>query len=177
MRSRAYRSSSMPAVALLALVLGTAACGSREPPAEIVERPGEPDVMQVAGDDEVMNAAISEAQATLDDFVASLSEPAEGQSAFSVKARLEEGDSVEHIWLSDPQATEEGFSGALGNEPLELEGFVLGQSVSVPREQVSDWMYIEDGVLRGGFTILALRDLLPEEERQAFEDSLPFRLE
>jgi uncharacterized protein YegJ (DUF2314 family) len=43
----------------------------------------------------------------------------------------------------------------IANEP-ELEGLRLGQRVAFDKVDVSDWMYMEDGRMIGGFTTRVL---------------------
>ena len=143
----------------------------------VVHRNGEPDVLGVSGEDVQMNEAIAMAQRTLDGFALALENPQPNQYGFSVKVRLEDGAHIEHIWLSDPVVGNESVSGTIGNEPLDITGFEFGQSVEVPRGSVSDWMYVEDEVLKGGVTIRLLRDRMPPEEKAAFDASVPFLLE
>jgi len=124
-----------------------------------------------------MNAAIQEAQDSLDVFIADLESPRVGQVYFSIKARFpvpgSSGD-YEHIWLYDVVYTGDKFTGRIANEPLDVPDLELDQKVSVEREDVSDWMIIEDGVLVGGFTIRVLRDRLSPEEREEFDRGLGF---
>ncbi len=140
----------------------------------VVQRYGEPDVYSVAGDDPDMNAAMDEARATLDDFAAQLDSPQPGQRYFSVKARLEDGLIVEHVWLDEPDISGDTVRGYLSNEPLNVTGYEIGQPVTTTRDHVSDWMYVEDDVLQGGFTIRVIRDALSAEERAAFDADLDF---
>jgi uncharacterized protein YegJ (DUF2314 family) len=53
----------------------------------------------------------------------------------------------------------------------------LGQQVSTPEARVSDWMYVQNGVLYGDFTVRALLDRMLPEERERQLASMNFRLE
>ena len=41
--------------------------------------------------------------------------------------------------------------------------------------QISDWMYVENGYLVGGFTIQVIRDSLSTEERAVHDASAPYK--
>ena len=46
---------------------------------------------------------------------------------------------------------------------------------SFDKSDASDWMIIDDGYLIGGYTILALRDQMPEAEQKEFDASFPYK--
>jgi uncharacterized protein YegJ (DUF2314 family) len=49
--------------------------------------------------------------------------------------------------------------------------------VSVRRDEIMDWMYVEDGKLVGGYTIRVQRDSLDMNERAEFDQSVGYRIE
>jgi uncharacterized protein YegJ (DUF2314 family) len=49
--------------------------------------------------------------------------------------------------------------------------------VKTAKNEISDWMYVENKKLIGGYTIRVLRDNMPPEERREFERSVPFTLD
>jgi uncharacterized protein YegJ (DUF2314 family) len=53
----------------------------------------------------------------------------------------------------------------------------MGQKVSVEPAKISDWMFVEDRKLVGGYTIRVLRDSVPASERAEFDKSVPFVIE
>jgi uncharacterized protein YegJ (DUF2314 family) len=111
-----------------------------------------------------MTAAMARARSTLDRFIADLQSPKPGQEYFSVKAKLPtSAGSFEHIWVEG--LTYEGgiFRGKLANDPVDLPGLKLGDSVSVKRADVSDWMIDGREGMEGGFTVEVLR---PEMEKR-----------
>lgn len=116
--------------------------------------------IEFAADDPVMDAAIAEAQRTLPEFLAALADPPAGASSFVVKFPL---GGWEHIWVDDLKFDGKRITGALANAP-EQEGHRLGERVSVPLAEVSDWGYrTPDGVMQGHRTTRVLLDQLPEE--------------
>jgi len=163
-------------LSLLALALVVAAC--HDSPGNVVKRPGQSDVINVEAEDPGMNAAIKKAASTLPEFKAALAAPPERAVGFSVKVAFPYGkNNREHIWLDTPSFSEGSVSGVIGNEPVYVTSIKLGQKVSAPESRVSDWMYIQDGVLKGGFTVRALLDRMSPEERERQLASMGFRLE
>jgi uncharacterized protein YegJ (DUF2314 family) len=140
----------------------------------IVERPDNPPVSYVEGDDPQMTAAINQARATVDQFIAALKNPTDVQADFSVKLPVVDGDQVEHMWLSDVRYADGRFTGQIANEPLEISTVALGDDAEVAADQISDWMYVDDGRLMGGYTIRRLRDSMPPDQRHEFDQSVPF---
>jgi uncharacterized protein YegJ (DUF2314 family) len=61
--------------------------------------------------------------------------------------------------------------------PEKIKGLKLGQVVSANPDEISDWAYINNGTLVGGYTIRAHYNELTPEPRKAFDRSADFRLE
>ena len=124
---------------------------------------------------DAMEFAMEKARLTLAYFVKSLSAPQAGQTGFSLKVRLEEEGSTEHIWTTQLRLEGEGqFSGELNNPPANLSGYTLGQRIAFGKESVSDWMILESGELIGGYTLRAYREGLDEAGQAGLDNSLGF---
>lgn len=144
-----------------------------ETPPDVVKREGEPDVYYVAGEEERMNFAMEKARLTISYFKESLTRPKATQQSFSLKARIEDGEMTEHIWLSDVSYDEDkNFYGTVNNEPVDVTNVTFGQQIGIATEHVSDWMIIEDGRLIGGYTIRAVRDGMQGKQREEFDKSI-----
>lgn len=140
---------------------------------KVVERESEPDLVYIPNEDERMKWAIEKAGLTLWYFEEHLKSPIAGQEYFSIKVMIEDAGRVEHIWLTAPDFDEEGnLFGEVGNEPVQVKTVKLGQKIGVMRSLISDWMIVENGRLVGGYTIRAIREGLPETERQTFDESI-----
>lgn len=132
----------------------------------------------VAAEDAEMNASIETARASLQTFKAALRSRPAGADSFAVKVAFTYGrDSQEHIWLTEPSFSSGRVSGLVGNEPVNATFLRLGQNVSAPDSDVSDWMFVESGVLRGGYTLRVLLNRLPPLERERQLQEMGFRLE
>lgn len=105
--------------------------------------------------------------------------PTAAQTYFAVKARFAAADAAgdyEHLWLYDITPTPAGFIGRIGNEPLYATHLRLDEQVTVSTADISDWMIIENGVLKGGYTMRVLRDRLSPHEREQFDASIDFKI-
>jgi uncharacterized protein YegJ (DUF2314 family) len=135
------------------------------------KRAQDPNVVSVQGTDERMNAAMAKARQTVDEFVAALNNPKSNQSGFAVKKRFESGGQIEHMWINHLSFDGTHFHGTLNNQPRSIKNVEHGDRVTVAKHEISDWMYLEDGRLRGGFTIRAIRDGMTPKEREEFDRS------
>jgi uncharacterized protein YegJ (DUF2314 family) len=135
------------------------------------------DIMTFSPDDSEMNSAIQEAGRTLDTFIENLQSPKPGQRDFSIKARFAydtDEASHEHIWI-DNVAYEGGkFRGTIANDPVYVEGLKFGDAVTIDKSDVTDWMYVDNGKLVGGYTLRVMRGRLSPQEREEFDASLGF---
>jgi uncharacterized protein YegJ (DUF2314 family) len=119
-----------------------------------------------------MDRAVQTAQETVNQFIAVLGSPKDNQSRFAVKTPFVEGDKVEHIWLNKVSFDGRVFHGQVDNEPVDIKGVRPGQEVSVSPNEISDWMYVQDGRLVGGYTIGAMfRNMAPAEKTQFEKDA------
>jgi len=166
--------SGLPVLLSFLLGLALAACQSTE----LLPAGEAGNVETVASDDLEMNAAIQQAQGSLDVFIAALASPAPGQTYFSIKARFPygSGDAAEHMWLDDVAFDGERFEATLANEPIYVSDLHIGDRVTIERERISDWMIVDNGRLLGGFTIYVLRSRLSEDERRQFDEEFGLEL-
>ena len=169
----------MPTSLLLILTLVCSSCG-RSKDDKIVKREGNPDYIKVDGENEVkMDAAITRSKKEIETFIKALQSPTPSQSGFSVKKPFPWKDgnetSHEHIWLTQVSFKDGKFYGRVGNEPVDVRDVKMGDEVTLDKSDASDWMIIDDGYLIGGYTILALRDQMPEAEQKEFDASFPYK--
>jgi uncharacterized protein YegJ (DUF2314 family) len=115
--------------------------GSSDDPVEMVE-----------ADDAEMAAAEQKARDTLDDFIKALQNPSPTQSDFGVKHAFKDGDTVEHMWITDLTYEQGTFSGQLGNDPGLVKNISNGDPVKINRSEVEDWLYFDGEDMIGGYT-------------------------
>ena len=129
---------------------------------------------QIANDDPAMIEAIARARATAPDFTRMLQAPASGCRDFSIKALFP--DLQEHMWVSDLRYADGVFTGNLGNIPRGSTTLKLGDEVRVPEELISDWKYIENDVLAGGYSLRLIRSRMTEKARKDLDSHLDFTI-
>jgi uncharacterized protein YegJ (DUF2314 family) len=134
-------------------------------------------VVKVRAEDSEMNAAISTAQASITNFMAVFRNPQTNQQYFLIKAKFTSGDVVEHIWVADLRYDGSVFHGVIANEPESISGLKFKQPVEVQLGQISDWMFVQDGKLVGGYTSRVLRRRMTAQQRQDLDAHIPYSYE
>jgi len=138
-----------------------------------------PNFTGVEPSDEEMNAAIDKARAAVAQFLKVLQSPKASQVDFTVKKAFQckDDEEHEHLWLHNVTFDGTIIHGEVANDPRFVDGISFGDSAEVLPGEISDWKYIEDGKLVGGYTIRVLLDKMPEGQKAAFLDSLPFEVD
>ena len=131
-------------------------------------------IYDFSASDERMRTAIEQARRTLRDFFEAFAEPKPNQESFLLKVLFESQGKNEHIWVADINASVFPLEGTVANEP-ELPSLTFMQRTSFHPSQITDWMYIEDGYLVGGFTTRAIRAGLSGVERADYDANAPFK--
>lgn len=154
---------------LLPLTLMACGCGAESSKTRL----DKPPVTDIDEDDVGMNQAIDKARLTVDQFIAVLQNPNDGQSKFSVKMPVRDDKTTEHMWLSNVRFSDGRFSGDLNNEPVKVSGVKIGDTLSVAKDEISDWMYMQDSKIVGGYSIRYLMNREAEnDEEKAMIDNM-----
>lgn len=142
------------------------------------------------GDDPKMIEAFKNAQETFKYFWRELSWESRriipGLTVACVKVgfsqnRNDDDPVVEHMWINDINFDGEQITGVLINDPYELTNIQNGDEVTIPLNQISDWLFAIQGSspkglsklfssslprAYGGFTIQAMRSEMTNKERK-----------
>ena len=87
-----------------------------------------------------------------------------------------QGDKVEHSWLRDGTYDGKACHGIVDTAPTEIQNVKLDSKANAAPGEISDWMYLENGRLVGGYTVRTLcRQMTPAKKRE-FEKAAGFRL-
>lgn len=150
---------------VLALVAPLAAASAEE-------GGGDDRTVMVQKDDAVMERAIADARASLDRFLALAAAPPAATGGFALKVAIRDGDNVEHMWLTPFEPRADKFVGMINNDPELVKNVKAGKPFVFRREDITDWMYQQDGKLHGGFTTRALIARMPEAEAAPYRAML-----
>ena len=183
MGPRGFYNSRMSRARIVTWVLGIAGAfvGCTQGPAAkrepVVLADSRPEVARIAVDDPLTAAGIVEARRTVGDFLKAYRARGSAQRDFRIKMLVAERGLVEQFWVRVDEASDDTFTGIVGNHPGDITGVKYGERVTVSARDISDWMYVENGVLRGGYSVRLMHDRLQPEERPAFERDMGFRIE
>lgn len=96
-------------------------------------------VIPVSGDDPRMKAAVAQARAEFHRFRELWNSRQDGDT-FNVKAPVTRNDHTEFIWIDVTALEPDYVHGTLANDPVNLEGMVLGSPVEVRVDELNDWV-------------------------------------
>lgn len=147
--------------------------------ADGVRQRNKPDIQKVAASpqEEAMEKAMDEAVEKLDTFNAVLKAPKKNQEQFSIKFLVEVKNEAELLWLTEPKFEKGEYTGKVANQPALAKHLKPGETIKVKEDDVVDWMYVEDGKLKGGYTIRAQRKFTQAAEIKKFDDQFKFKFE
>lgn len=135
-------------------------------------------VQTLEASDVEMNKAIEAARSSLPQFEEAMRSNNPQYDLFALKVVFpDQVRGYEHIWITDLILENGQYRGLVGNEPQYTIVVEVGQEITVDTEKISDWMYVEDGKLRGGYTLRVLRNRMSPHERSEFDRSLGIIIE
>lgn len=117
-----------------------------------------------------MDQAIKRANSELPSFLEEL-EKADADT-YSIKTPITDGDDVEHFWIVDIKYKDGVFSGKVGNDPGIVGNVKFGDHITVNEDEISDWMYMKNGKIYGGYTIDPLLATMSKEEADSYRQIL-----
>ncbi|MDB6140723.1 MAG: hypothetical protein JWO94_3795 [Verrucomicrobiaceae bacterium] len=162
-----------PLILIPLLAVGCASPHSTHPIAREMRRVGvEPESFTIKDEDAQMGNAVTRARRTVGTFIAAVRNPTSGQRDFEVKKPFKQGEVTEHIWLSDVTYSGGRFHGKVDNKPRDIDGLKYGTRVSVNPNEITDWAFVNNGELVGGYTIRLLHNELSPERRVELEKQL-----
>lgn len=136
----------------------------------ILEKADRDELMFVPKDDPDMAKAMLHAKSTLSDFLEVKNKPSDTQQNFSIKIGIADGENKEFFWVGQFEETSSGnFVGILNNEPRSVRNVQNGQKINFKKEDIVDWLYIENGKMKGNFTACALIKNKTVSEQEEFK--------
>lgn len=102
-----------------------------------------------------LQAASQHAQSQLDTFTTELANPKAGER-FAVDGAFQTPSGNEYLWVADVTYANGVFTGRLDQVPIAFSGAKRGDTVTVARSNVYDWMIKDGDTIQGAFTQKAL---------------------
>jgi uncharacterized protein YegJ (DUF2314 family) len=125
-----------------------------------------------------MNNAISRARADLPLFDKALKSGNRNYNYFAIKKRYRTPDGGgEHIWIARVSAVKQGYTGLVNNDPVNTDEIKYGDTVYVLKDDITDWMYLDSNLLRGGYTMRVELKRMKPDEKAAFLKELDYKIE
>ena len=120
-----------------------------------------------------MNNAIAKAKDSFPLFLIALKNKCNTCTDFAVKMRFMYGEgSGEHIWLNNLYFDDNKLMGEINNIPENIDRIKLGDTIEIEKDSLSDWIYIKDGNLMGGYTLKVMYDKMSETEKKQLENDI-----
>lgn len=135
------------------------------------ERENQSTVYNVENQDAEMNKVIIEAKQTLPEFYKALESRSADQDSFAIKIHFKVNNDGEHIWINGLFKRNGEYFGVVDNLPDLTKEVKQGDTIKIDSSRVSDWMYLDNGELKGGYTIRLLRTRMSEKERIEFDNA------
>jgi uncharacterized protein len=135
-------------------------------------------------DDSEMNAAMQQARDSFGQFWTIVSEDYQRLIPVYTDAMVKASFSdphkpanIEHMWVSGIEYDGQTITGTLESIPEHIPSISKGDQVQFSLSQVSDWIYEENGIAQGAFTVKLLRRRMSEKERMKHDSLYPYRFE
>lgn len=136
------------------------------------------DTYTVTQEDISMNLAIDKAKKTIDVFDKALVSKNSSYTDFAIKKKyLTPDGGGEHMWIAAITLLNGSYRGIINNDAESTTEVNYGDTVIVRKEEITDWMYLDNNVLKGGYTIRAIRDRLNKQEQIKMDKEMGFRIE
>lgn len=121
----------------------------------------------LAADDEGMATALGQARATFDKFWTRVSTDPTGLDAISIKVAVPHANGSEHLWMTGCQSPDaQSFACIVSNEPVDVP-LQIGKRYDFQRADISDWMYRQNGLIHGGYSIRELLPTMPADQAKS----------
>ena len=129
-------------------------------------------VTGVKADDAEMNAAIAKARETLPQFWQVFDRREHGESKFALKVKLTDKHGTEHFWAMNLERRDGRILGTINNDPEIVASVKLGDKITIPEADISDWLYLRDGKMVGNYTIRPLFKTMSAKEVEQYKQLL-----
>jgi uncharacterized protein YegJ (DUF2314 family) len=145
------------------------ACSHQGAAQSILQKSKKGVTVNVPTGDADMAAAMKKARSTLPEFLALARAPKPGMSGFALKVGIPYGENnTEYLWVNPFEPRGDVFVGRVNNTPVSVKNIKYGQMIEFDESNIGDWMYRQDGKMKGNHTACALLKRDTPKNREAF---------
>jgi uncharacterized protein YegJ (DUF2314 family) len=135
-------------------------------------------IYSVTSEDSSMNSAIDKAKKTIGEFDKGLESNNSLYTDFAIKKRYKTpDDGGEHMWITVIGFEDGKYKGIVNNDAEKTTEVKYGDTVIVRKDEITDWMFLANNVLKGGYTIRVIRDQMSKNDRMKMDKELGYKIE
>ncbi len=112
--------------------------------------------------------AIEYARDSLPGFLALARRPTTTMQGFSVKVAVLANDTTEFLWIHPFAHVGEHFIGQIANTWRPKKGMKFDDTIAFTRDDIVDWMYVDEGIVKGNYSARAFLRFASMRDRAAF---------
>ncbi|PDT15153.1 hypothetical protein CO670_19210 [Rhizobium sp. J15] len=141
-------------------------------------------IQWIKSDDPAMAKAHEKSKSELDGFLEKLRNPPPGTENYNIKLgftdkaegvalvteQMASDAEVEYMWVYQIEASGDHFTALLGDTPEYLHNIKQEDRVEFEKSDIFDWMYIENGKVKGNYTACPLLLAGPKEQLEQYRE-------
>jgi len=154
------RSSNIVLALGAILLMMTAACSKRDK------------TIGIEPNDVEMSAAIARARESLPKFWEVFDKRGRGESDFALKVGITDKNGTEHFWANDVERRDGAIKGTINNDPNIVASVKLGDRITIPEADISDWLYMREGKMVGNYTLRVLLKKMSAREAEQYKQMM-----
>jgi uncharacterized protein YegJ (DUF2314 family) len=133
---------------------------------------GRDTTISVKDDDPEMLAAIAKGRETLPQFWEVFDKAEHGEKEFALKVKITDKHGTEHFWATELERKDGKIMGTINNDPDIVSNVKLGDRITIPEADISDWLYMRDGKMYGNYTLRPLLKHMSATEAAQYRQML-----
>ncbi|MFS2180100.1 YegJ family protein [Rhizobium pisi] len=151
-------------------------------PTELALATDNPNVQSIVPGDPAMAKAHEKSEQGLDGFLEKLRNPPPGTENYSIKLGFTDkgkdirlttdqmAPNVEFMWVYQIKASGDHFTALLGDTPEYIHNIKPDDRVEFEKSDIFDWLYIENGKVKGNYTACPLLLAGPKEQLDQYRE-------
>jgi uncharacterized protein YegJ (DUF2314 family) len=160
---------------LIGTLIFTLACNTNEKVKHAAN--SEDEIYSTSSEDEEMNEAVNAAKGTIQLFEKAFLSKKYDETSFVLKVRFATPKGFEHIWVNNIEMENNNYYGTVNSPPESTTEVKEGEKIKIDKNNITDWLYNDNGKLRGGYTIKVIRNRMTKEERKQFDEEFQLKID